>query len=212
MSGPIPSPEEPQQQGPMFPAPPAQGAMFPPPDVGPWAPPPKKRFPGALIAVIIVLALVVIGGGLVLILRTASDVVADGADVGAAKAGDCARVTGTVVDPEYKAVPCDSAEVTHIVGRTIPFAKSSCGGDYDEFSLTSKTSELKLCLIPNLAEGVCYDMESERMPQPKVDCAASSATKVTKVVKDRNDISVCAAGEAPWSVPEPPRTMCFARE
>jgi hypothetical protein len=189
MSGPMPPPQgepqptfpppPPEGQGPLFPAP-QGGAMFPPPPPGGPQPSRQKGFPGVLIGVIVVVAVAAIVGGFFLFVRSAGDVVTGNSDVTQAKAGDCARLSGTESKPDYKGVPCDSAEATHIVGRTIPFAKSPCGGDYDEFTLTDGTSELRLCLVPNLVEGACYDITGPDMAYPKVDCGSSFAVKVTK--------------------------------
>jgi hypothetical protein len=184
---------------------PPPGQLPPPPGQGQWpqggpAPKPKKGFPRWLISLIV---LVVIGGGVYAFNYFTND-------AAQAKAGDCAHLSGTESKPDYKAVGCDSAEATHTVGKTMSSTTAPCGGDYDEFTLTqSRGPDTKLCLFPNMVEGNCYDLDSPDMSYPKVDCGSPKAVKVTKIVKDKNDESLCGKEEQPWSIPTPPRTMCI---
>jgi hypothetical protein len=198
------------------PPPPPQGqpvpgmppGQTPPPGQGQWpspmpAPKPKKKgIPRWLVSLI---ALVVVGGGFYAFNYFTSD-------VAQAKAGDCAHVTGTTTKPDYKAVPCDSADANYRVGKTMSSTTASCGGQfYDEFTQTARRGpDTKLCLIPNWIEGNCYQIKEHSldMGYPKVECSAADAVKIEKVV-NKVDEAACAKQAVPAVFPEPPTTICL---
>ncbi len=196
-------------QQPMMPPPP-QGqpvGQVPPPGQGQWPqaavqPKRKRGFPRWLISLI---AIVVVGVGVYAFNYFTSD-------VAQAKAGDCAHVSGTESKPDYKKVDCGSAEVTHTVGKALSSTSSTCGGDYDEFTLTGRNApSTKLCLVPKLSEGACYDMASTDMSYPKTDCGkgGSKVVKVTKVDSAKADEKLCGDDGLAMTFPEPPTTICL---
>jgi hypothetical protein len=206
-----------QQQPPMMPPPP-QGqpvpgmppGQTPPPAQGQWpqpgpAPKRKKGFPRWLISLI---ALVVVGGGVYAFNYFTSD-------VAQAKAGDCAHVTGTTAKPDYKAVPCDSADANYKVGKTLSSTSADCGSkNYDEFTQSARRGpDTKLCLMPNWIQGNCYEIDdspaNKNMGYPKIDCGKPNAVKIEKVV-NKLDEGACAKETVPATWPEPPTTMCLA--
>jgi hypothetical protein len=188
--------------------PPPQGApvqMPPPGSMGqpmPPAAPRKKGLPRWLISII---AFVVIGGGVYAYNYFTSD-------VAQAKAGDCAKVSGTKSKPDYSATPCDSADANYIVGKSLSSSSDSCGGDYDEYIESGgRGPSTKLCLMPNWSEGSCYILDDDtKMGYPKVDCTAAGAVKVEKVVKGKADKAACSDNALAGTFPEPPTTFCLA--
>ncbi|MFD0204752.1 MULTISPECIES: LppU/SCO3897 family protein [Saccharothrix] len=133
-------------------------------------------------------------------------------DAAQSKAGDCASVTGTSSKPEFKNVDCGSAEANYTIGKVLGSTAESCPGEYyDEYTETARRGpDSKLCLVPNLAEGKCYDLDGgTQMGYPAVDCGKSGVLKLTKLVKDSVDEAAC--GDAtPLTYPEPKTTFCFA--
>jgi hypothetical protein len=201
-----------QQPPSMMPPPPqgqpVPGQQFPPPPgQGQWpqqAPGAKSKKGLPRIIMLIILA-VVVGGGVYAFSYFTSD-------VAQAKAGDCAHVTGTTSKPDYKAVPCDSADANYRVGKTLSSTTASCGGQfYDEFTQSARRGpDTKLCLIPNWLEGNCYQIKehSVEMGYPKIDCSAADAVKIEKVVT-KADEGACGKEAVPAVFPEPPTTICL---
>lgn len=195
----------PGQPGPGQPGQP--GAMLPPPPNAQFAPQPRKKgFPKWLISVIVLL---VIGGGFYAFNYFTND-------AAQAKAGDCAKVSGTKSKPNYDSIGCDSADATHVVGKALSKTSESCGtnSNYDEFTLTGRGPDTKLCLMPKWNEGECRTYKEGTADYPKVDCGAAKGTdviKVVKVVKGSTDVSQCPQeNSAPAAFPEPPTVYCLA--
>ncbi|MEV0680932.1 hypothetical protein AB0I60_30895 [Actinosynnema sp. NPDC050436] len=133
-------------------------------------------------------------------------------DAAQTKAGDCASLSGTRTKPEFKTVGCDAAEANYTVGKVLGSLSESCGGQYyDEYTETARRGpDSKLCLVPNLAEGKCYELDnSTNVGYPVVDCGKSGVAKLTNVVKGSDDESACGDG-APIAFSEPKITYCFA--
>ncbi|WP_433267815.1 LppU/SCO3897 family protein [Actinosynnema sp. CS-041913] len=132
-------------------------------------------------------------------------------DAAQSKAGDCASVTGTTTKPEFKTVDCGAAEANYDIAKVLNSTSESCGGNYDEYTETARRGpDSKLCLIPRVAEGACYDLENTaNMGFPKVDCGKSGAFKLVKQLKDVEDEAACT-DSAPLTFPEPKLTLCFA--
>ncbi|GLZ32748.1 hypothetical protein Lesp02_49360 [Lentzea sp. NBRC 105346] len=108
-------------------------------------------------------------------------------DAAQTKAGDCATVKGTTSSPDYKSAGCDSADANYVVGKALSSLSESCGSDgYVEYTESARRGpKTKLCLVPRLAEGKCYDFDNTTsMEWPAIDCGKSGAAKVVKVVKD----------------------------
>ncbi|MEV8438544.1 hypothetical protein AB0425_14295 [Actinosynnema sp. NPDC051121] len=134
-------------------------------------------------------------------------------DAAQSKAGDCASLTGTTTKPDFKTVDCGSAEANYTIGKVLGSTSESCGTDgYDEYTETARRGpDSKLCLVPILAEGNCYDIDSTntQMGYPPVDCGKSGVYKLVKLVKGSADESACVDA-APLVYPEPKTTFCFA--
>jgi hypothetical protein len=134
-------------------------------------------------------------------------------DAAQSKAGDCASLTGTTTKPDFKTVDCGAAEANYTIGKVLGSTSESCGTEgYDEYTETARRGpDSKLCLVPILAEGKCYDIDStnSQMGYPAVDCGKSGVYKLVKLVKGSADESACADA-APLVYPEPKTTFCFA--
>jgi hypothetical protein len=130
-------------------------------------------------------------------------------DAAQTKAGDCASLTGSASSPEFETVKCDSDKANYSVGKVLQSAGDNCGGTYDEYVETARRGpDSKLCLVPNFAEGSCYEVDgSSDMGYPKADCNKTGAVKVTKVVKGSDDESACGELGA-FAFPEPKITFC----
>jgi hypothetical protein len=160
----------------------------------------KKGFPRWIISVI---ALIVVGGGVYAYNYFTSD-------AAQAKAGDCAHLSGSESSPNFESVPCDAANATHIVGKSLSSNSDSCNGPYDEFTQTARRGpDAKLCLMPNFAEGNCYQLDGPSMDYPKVDCATDGSVKVSKLVKGKSDEAACGTAGKAFAFPEPPTTYCL---
>ncbi|MEU6149700.1 hypothetical protein ABZ816_06845 [Actinosynnema sp. NPDC047251] len=132
-------------------------------------------------------------------------------DAAQTKAGDCASLSGTRTKPEFKTVACGAAEANYTVAKVLGSLSESCGGKYyDEYTETARRGpDSKLCLLPNLAEGSCYELDNPtNVGYPAVDCGKSGVLKLTKVVKDSDDESACGDG-APMAFSEPKTVFCF---
>jgi hypothetical protein len=130
-------------------------------------------------------------------------------DAAQSKAGDCASVTGTTTKPEFKVVDCGAAEANYTIGKVLGSTTESCDGDYSEYTESARRGpDSKLCLVPKLVEGSCYEFAGNDMSLPTTDCAKSGAVKVVKQVSGTADGTVCVDSE-PVVVPEPKLTICL---
>jgi hypothetical protein len=167
-------------------------------------PAPKKRkgLPKWLTGII---AAVVVGGGVLAYNHFTND-------VAQAKAGECAKVTGTESKPDYSAVACDSADANVIVAKALASTSESCNGDYLEFTTTSRRGpDAKLCLMPKWNEGECYNLDQKDVAMPaKATCGTPETLKVAKVVTGKADDAACGEGAAALKFAEPPTTYCLA--
>lgn len=130
-------------------------------------------------------------------------------DAAQSKAGECASVTGTSTKPEFKVVECGAAEANYTIGKVLGSTTESCGGDYDEYTESARRGpDSKLCLVPKLAEGKCYDSSSTTMGPSAIDCTKSGAIQVVKHLPGTADGTVCGDAQ-PMVIPEPKLTVCF---
>ncbi|XVV04343.1 LppU/SCO3897 family protein [Actinosynnema sp. CA-248983] len=176
----------------------------PPPQQEPMQQGPAKKKPNIGVRILSAVA------GIAVVLAVGYGVKYFTSDAAQTKAGDCASLTGTTTKPEFKTVACGAAEANYTVAKALSGPGESCGGQYyDEYTETvSRGPKSKLCLIPIMAEGNCYQLEGSAMGYPKVDCSASGAYKLTKKAEGVEDEAACAEG-APLTFPEPKLTLCF---
>ncbi|WP_367132918.1 hypothetical protein [Saccharothrix sp. HUAS TT1] len=133
-------------------------------------------------------------------------------DAAQSKAGECASLTGTSSEPEFKTVDCGAPEANYTIGKVLGSLSESCGDNYDQYTETARRGpDSKLCLVPNLVEGNCYDVDttSTQMGYPPVDCGQSGVFKLVKLVKGSADESACVDA-VPLTYAEPKTTFCFA--
>ena len=122
-------------------------------------------------------------------------------------------------DPKLEKLACDNPAATHIVGKSMGATSQKCGDSYDEYVETveydnsgTQRTTAKLCLVPNLAEGICIRGDAAAdtaASDEKVDCKTPSAIKVAKAVKGKADKTLCPPKTDASVYPEPPTTLCF---
>ncbi len=86
-----------------------------------------------------------------------------------------------------------------------------CGGGYDEYTETARRGpDSKICLVPNVVEGACYEdpATSSKMGMAKTECKAGTI-KVVKKADGVVDESLCAES-SPLTYTEPKLTLCLA--
>jgi hypothetical protein len=146
----------------------------------------------------VVLALVLIGG---FVMNQLGDVAT------AAKAGDCARISGALDSPKYQAFDCGSEQANVKIAKVLDWNEKTCpsgGMDYSTY-----TGDATLCLMPNFVEGSCYGQDTDA-GIAKVDCATKDSVKVAKVFTGKADQAACGASRAAV-FPEPAVTFCLER-
>ena len=206
---------QPQGQPGQYGPPPGQ---VPPGQPMPYAQPPKKggagKAIGSIIGVIVLagaffLVKSLIGGGLSSITGPS------------AKAGECASVTGTTINPTFKKVDCGAAEANYIIAKVTKNTSEACPSeDYAEYTETGRRSaSLKLCLVEKLEEGKCYQEEIAKVSMDGmkvVGCpAAPSEFAIMKVLKIEKVVKAATAecGEATaisYAEPAPGITYCVS--
>ncbi|CAL9648245.1 hypothetical protein SUDANB95_06507 [Actinosynnema sp. ALI-1.44] len=193
-------PPFPPQQGPMQPGPMQPG----PTQQVPMQQGPVKKKPNVLVRILTAVV------GIAVAIGVTYGIGYFTSDAAQTKAGDCASLTGTTSKPEFKTVACGAAEANYTVAKVLGGTSESCGGQYyDEYTETARRGpDSKLCLIPIMAEGNCYELEGSSMGYPKVDCSKSGAYKLTKKAEGVEDEAACTEG-APLTFPEPKLTLCF---
>ncbi|SDN04066.1 hypothetical protein SAMN04488074_13245 [Lentzea albidocapillata subsp. violacea] len=150
------------------------------------------------LGIAVVLALVLLGG---FVVNQLGDVAT------AARAGDCARISGALENPTYQALDCGSEQANVKIAKVLDWNEKACpsgGMDYSTY-----TGDATLCLMPNFVEGACYGQDSES-GIAKVDCSTKDSVKVAKVFSGKTDRTVCGASRAAV-FPEPAVTFCLER-
>ncbi|WP_433267817.1 LppU/SCO3897 family protein [Actinosynnema sp. CS-041913] len=132
----------------------------------------------------------------------------------AATAGDCVDL---IEQPDNRAdvktLDCDDEKATYKVGKVMDKAEDVCPeeGLYTEVSPASSVGGdgYKLCLLPNMVEGACYQPDESSTGFVKGDCTGTDTFKVTQVIKDVSDLTKCP-DSAGFAYPEPAVTYCLA--
>ncbi|GAA4295998.1 hypothetical protein ACFQV2_17130 [Actinokineospora soli] len=128
-----------------------------------------------------------------------------GSDAAQTKAGDCASLTGTSSDADFKTVDCGAPEANYTVGKVLSSTGESCGENYDQYTETARRGpDSKLCLVPRLESGKCHDFDSTGMGYPVIECTASNAVMVKTVASEAE----CADGKA-LAYTEPKTIYCL---
>lgn len=150
------------------------------------------------LGIVVVLALVLLGG---FVLNQLGDATK------AARAGDCARISGALDNPRYEALDCGSEQANVKIAKVLDWNEKTCpsgGMDYSTY-----TADATLCLMPNFVEGACYGQDSES-GIARVDCVTKDSVKVAKVVSGKADQAACPNARAAV-FPEPATTFCLER-
>ncbi|MFD7653693.1 hypothetical protein ACFV4N_06910 [Actinosynnema sp. NPDC059797] len=151
-----------------------------------------------IVAAIVVLAAVVVFG----VVRLAGG--------GSTEAGDCVDVTSEFEDnPEVKSLDCDDDRASFKIGAVVDDMEAACPDEGSYSEVSAGDGGRKLCLLPNMVEGACYQPEEAGTGFDKSECAGPSTIKVTKVVQGSTDLEACP-DSAGMSYPQPPVTYCLA--
>lgn len=124
-----------------------------------------------------------------------------------AKAGEC--LTG---NPDLAATGCTAENARFKVGKVLADASASCPGGDDEYIQVARSGG-KLCLLPNLVEGACYQPADNDDSWGRSACSGEETVKVAKVIQAAGGDTECPdAVDDLISIvyPEPPITYCLA--
>ncbi|MBJ7288001.1 hypothetical protein [Williamsia sp.] len=198
--------------------PPAGGQQFPPPG-GPGgipayatgvpgaygAPPPRRSRKKLLFIALGVIVALIIAIVVIALVATKDDI----RDIDDASVGDCISVTGGQGDAQPKSASCDSSDFTFIVAQKLDTATDSCQDS--QYSELTQKDKGKLCLIPNLSVGKCYQFPSSGGSFgdfKNIDCSATDPTSGTQVVRvtdrvDSTEVSSCAGETLTFELPKP---------
>ncbi len=187
--------------------PPPPGQMPPPAGQMPFQQQPQPKKKNIAVRILTYVAGLVVAG---LVIYGFNYFTSDAAQ---SKAGDCASLTGTTTKPDFKTVDCGAAEANYTIAKVLGSTSEKCGGEYyDEYTERARRGpDSKLCLIPTLKEGSCYELTTggTSMGYPPVDCGKTGVFKLVKHIKGTDDESQCTEG-APLAFPEPKQLFCFA--
>ncbi|SEQ25103.1 hypothetical protein SAMN05216188_102547 [Lentzea xinjiangensis] len=228
---PLGQPGDPYAQQPGQPGPPQQGypgnPYAPPGQYGPppgqmpfgqpmpYGPPPKKSGAGKIVGSIV--GVVVLVGAFILVRALVSGGLS--AITGpSAKAGDCASITGTTLNPRYKKVDCGAPEANYFIAKVMDETTGSCPDDaYAEYTESGRRgASLKLCLVEKLEEGKCYEEQIAKtnMEMKVVDCSeGGNEFAIQRIVKIEKVVRAATAdcGQAAvvsYAEPSPGITYC----
>lgn len=128
-----------------------------------------------------------------------------------AKAGECVAVTNGT---EVMSTGCTAENARFKVGRVLPDTGANCPANDDEYvQVVPSAGGGKLCLLPNLVEGACYQPADNEDSWGRSACTGEETIKVTKVIAAAGDDAACPdGGDDLVSIvyPEPPTTYCLA--
>jgi hypothetical protein len=122
-----------------------------------------------------------------------------------AQPGDCVTVSN---DTEVAAANCGGTGSMYRVGKVLASATESCpGGEDSDYYEVTDASGQKMCLMPKVAEGTCFELDGTF--SLKQDCKGDTAARVTKVVAGKADEAACGDGNEVLVFAEPPTTVCL---
>lgn len=126
-----------------------------------------------------------------------------------AKAGECVAVTSGT---EVVSTGCTAGNARFRVGRVLTDSGANCPASDDEYVQVVPSSGGKLCLLPNLVEGSCYQPADNDDSWGPSACTGEETIKVAKVIAAVGDGAECPDGDDVVSIvyPEPPTTYCLA--
>ena len=127
-----------------------------------------------------------------------------------AKAGECVAVANGT---EVISTGCTAQNARFKVGRVLADSGANCPVSDDEHvQVVPSSGGGKLCLLPNLVEGSCYQPADNEDSWGPSACTGEETIKVTKVIPAAGDGSGCPEADDLVSIvyPEPPTTYCLA--
>ncbi|WP_243769797.1 LppU/SCO3897 family protein [Amycolatopsis acidicola] len=188
-----------------FPPPGQPAGNFGPPPGAPIKPSNVKRWLRLGIGLV-----VVIGVGIAVIIGSTSS-------PDNAAEGDCLNVKEFRKGAEPDKVACTDPSANVKVGVRLDDDNGSCpSGDYDEYSVSGRSSGYKLCLMLNAQEGECVAnvLSNTTAGYKRVDCADPTAeVKILKVVDGQADEGACDGTDADGALTysKPPTTICASQ-
>ena len=126
--------------------------------------------------------------------------------------GKCVTVSGSESSASHKSVECSDTSVFSWEVSQHVADSSECPKDTLWYWISQPNgTKLTTCLIPNIAEGVCYTVQDDNNLEPLAadpSCAADSI-KVTERIDEAN--ATCTTGQEIYTYETPPRTYCGVR-
>ncbi|HVV10997.1 LppU/SCO3897 family protein [Amycolatopsis sp.] len=134
-----------------------------------------------------------------------------------AAVGDCLNVKEFRSGAEPDKVDCADASANVKIGVKLDDDNGTCpDGDYDEYSVSGRGTNYKLCLMLNARDGDCFAnvLSSTTDGYKRVECADPTAeVKILKVVTGQSDQSACDGSDADGAFvySQPATTICAAK-
>ncbi|MFD9705875.1 hypothetical protein [Lentzea sp. NPDC059081] len=131
--------------------------------------------------------------------------------------GDCVSMTGQMMNPDFRKVPCGEHNYTVAKIVVSPAADEKCGDtdgyvQYKNYGGPTAKS-FSVCLVPVLADGACYDVmfSMTQAALPQRDCGSIGTARV-KVLANTVDKAACGPNPAlALAYPETKTTYCFSQ-
>jgi hypothetical protein len=181
----------------------APGVPMAPGGYGP--PPVAKKSKARWIRILLPIVVIVVGGVLAAVNYTQSP---DSSNV-----GDCLTVSQFKKGVEPTKAACSDPAANVLIGAKLDNGTGSCpDGDYDEYSVTGRTS-YKLCLVINAKQGDCLsNFLSDTEGYKKVPCTDPTVdAEVVKAVAGTADENQCEGTDATHAAvySQPATTLCL---
>ncbi len=131
------------------------------------------------------------------------------------KVGSCVTASGTSTKAKTKKIDCsDTSTFSYEV--TSKQSSNTCGADYVSLTMKSRGQSKVYCMMPNFAEGKCYDeVTSGNEGFKVVPCTGSYDMKVDKRIDGVGDKTKCdpkvSQGAWPYTK-DPKRTYCLSQK
>lgn len=129
------------------------------------------------------------------------------------RVGDCIRITQTDQGPGYTKAACTRGDrpLVYVVGVVGDGPLTCPNANYTPFTQRTGGTDHSACLIPNVAEGRCYDVDSLTLRYSEVPCATSGSLKVVKTLSTLDTPCQPRQVSATFPAPEPGRLYCYER-
>ena len=129
--------------------------------------------------------------------------------------GDCLKVTEFKAGSEPDKADCNDPAANVKIGIKLNSADQECptDGTYDNYSVTGRSTNYKLCLVINAKQGDCLaDFTSKTAGYKKVPCSdPTKDAEILQVIAGQNDKELCKDPAVNYALhyPQPALTMCI---